>query len=83
MRRIRNLLRDEAGASAVEYGLILALGVGLALFLVYFFGRTLNGARNDMVGGGEDPAAARDAGSRREQGRAADGGFIRHGVVIP
>jgi len=79
VRRIRHLWRDQSGASAVEYGLILALGVGLALLLVYFFGRTLNGARSDVARGGEEPAALHDGGA---SGGGADGGFILHRTVV-
>jgi Flp pilus assembly pilin Flp len=71
------LFRDQSGASAVEYGLILALSVGLAFMLVHFFGRAFK-ARTSADTVTEEPSALHDAGTK-----SADGGFIRRGVVIP
>ena len=76
MRRLRQLLRDQSGASAVEYGLILAFGIGLAMAIVYFFGHTLHATRNEVTSSVENPETVRDAGVN--EGRDVDaGGFIR------
>jgi Flp pilus assembly pilin Flp len=74
VRRARALYRDQSGATAVEYGLLLAVGIGLAFLLVYLFGSTLNSARTNMEGGKAE--GRYDAG-----GSGGDGGFILHRSV--
>ncbi|WP_117196111.1 Flp family type IVb pilin [Rhizobium terrae] len=46
MRFLRSFLRDERGATAVEYGLIVAV---LSLAMIAGFGQ-FTGALNDMFG---------------------------------
>jgi pilus assembly protein Flp/PilA len=49
MRTLRNLLRDESGASAAEYALILAIvGSGLAVAAL-FLGRTIGNSMNTQA----------------------------------
>lgn len=46
LKKISNFLRDEEGASAVEYGLIIGL---IAIALILVFG-TLSGGLNTLFG---------------------------------
>jgi len=39
----RRILRDDAGASAVEYGLILAAIAGLTVLVIFAFGGVVQG----------------------------------------
>ena len=49
MRRIRSLLHDESGATAVEYGLIVACIAGLILLVVVVIGNKVNNALNNVA----------------------------------
>ncbi len=44
MERIKNFFKDESGASAVEYGLLVALIAAVIVVAVTQLGTTLNGA---------------------------------------
>ncbi len=44
MERIKNFFKDESGASAVEYGLLVALIAAVIVVAVTSLGKTLNGA---------------------------------------
>ena len=48
MNRIRELLRDEDGATAVEYGLILAAVAGVIIAVVVLLGKKLNNTFNNV-----------------------------------
>jgi pilus assembly protein Flp/PilA len=48
MNRIRALLRDEDGATAVEYGLILAAVAGVIIAVVVLLGKKLNNTFNNV-----------------------------------
>jgi pilus assembly protein Flp/PilA len=41
---IKRLLRDESGATAVEYGLIVAAIAGLIIVVVFLLGKKVNNA---------------------------------------
>lgn len=58
MTAFRNLLRDESGASAAEYALILAI-VGTAIALAAIgLGETIANSMNDAADCIESPSAA-------------------------
>jgi pilus assembly protein Flp/PilA len=44
MKTLRRLLRDEQGATAVEYGLIVAAIAGLIIVVVFLLGNKVNNA---------------------------------------
>lgn len=44
MNRIMRFLRDESGATAVEYAVMLALIIGVCIAAIGFFGSTANGS---------------------------------------
>jgi Flp pilus assembly pilin Flp len=69
--RARRLLRDRAGAAAVEYGLILAAVAVAVIALLSLFGGKLGTARDEMRRGGGEPGGG--------DGGVADGvHFILH-----
>ena len=43
----RGILRDDAGASAVEYGLILAAIAGVTVLVIFAFGGVVQGLFSD------------------------------------
>jgi pilus assembly protein Flp/PilA len=64
MKNLINMLRDESGASAAEYALILAIvGAGIAV-AAYALGGSISGAMNragdciDSSGGSAQPTCA-------------------------
>ena len=46
--RIESLLREEDGATAVEYGLIVAAIAGLILSVVFVLGKKVNNTFNNV-----------------------------------
>ena len=44
MNRFLRFLRDESGATAVEYAVMLALIIGVCITAIGFFGSTANGS---------------------------------------
>jgi Flp pilus assembly pilin Flp len=50
MTRRRSLLADDSGATAVEYGLILAAVAGLILLVVMVMGNKVNNMLNNVAG---------------------------------
>jgi pilus assembly protein Flp/PilA len=46
--RIRAFLGDESGATAVEYGLIVAALAGLILTVVFVLGKKVNNTFNNV-----------------------------------
>ena len=48
MNRIRALLRDEDGATAVEYGLIVAAIAGVIIAIVALLGKKLTNTFNNV-----------------------------------
>ncbi|MEF2143897.1 MAG: Flp family type IVb pilin [Desulfovibrionaceae bacterium] len=56
LNRIMNLVKDEQGATALEYGLIAALIAGVIVAAVTLLGTTIRdifqGAADDMAGAG-------------------------------
>ena len=50
MERIRNFLRDETGASAVEYGLLVALIAAVIVGAVTLLGGNLKATFNYIAG---------------------------------
>jgi pilus assembly protein Flp/PilA len=57
MQFIKNLVRDEAGATAIEYGLIAALIAVAAITAMTSLGNNLSGTFNQISGemGGTAP----------------------------
>ena len=51
MKFFNKLLRDEAGATAIEYGLIAALIAVVIISAVTALGSTIKGKFNDVVTG--------------------------------
>jgi len=49
LKNLRNLLRDEQGATAIEYGLIIAAIGGLILLVVFELGTKINNAFNNVA----------------------------------
>ena len=47
-RAIKRLLKDQTGATAVEYGLIIAAIAGLVVVVVFFLGNKLNNALQNV-----------------------------------
>jgi pilus assembly protein Flp/PilA len=48
-RAMRNLLKDESGATAVEYGLIVAAIAGLIIVVVFLLGKKVNNAFSNVA----------------------------------
>lgn len=48
LRTITNFVRDEEGATAVEYGLMAALIAAVIVGIVTTLGQTLSGVFNDI-----------------------------------
>ena len=48
MDHIETLLRDEDGATAVEYGLIVAAIAGLIISVVFVLGKKINNTFNNV-----------------------------------
>jgi pilus assembly protein Flp/PilA len=48
MKAIVRLLRDETGATAVEYGLIVAAIAGLIVLVVFVLGNKINNAFSNV-----------------------------------
>jgi pilus assembly protein Flp/PilA len=57
MKFINKLLRDEAGATAIEYGLIAALIAVAAITAMGSLGNQLSGTFSDVAGKLEDRPA--------------------------
>ena len=51
MERIKNFFKDESGASAVEYGLLVALIAVVIITAVTALGTTVKNTFNDAVTG--------------------------------
>jgi pilus assembly protein Flp/PilA len=49
MERIKNFFKDEAGASAVEYGLLVALIAVVIITAVTMLGTTISGVFNNAA----------------------------------
>ena len=49
MRAIMKLLRDEEGATAVEYGLIVAAIAGVIIVTVFLVGNKVNNGINKVA----------------------------------
>ena len=47
MNRLLRFVRDESGATAVEYAVMLALIIGVCITAVGFFGSTASGSWTD------------------------------------
>jgi pilus assembly protein Flp/PilA len=50
MARTRSLVSDESGATAVEYGLIIAAIAGVILIVVILLGNKVNNMLNNVAG---------------------------------
>ena len=48
-RNLRALLKDESGATAVEYGLIVAAIAGLITVVVFLLGKKVNNAFSNVA----------------------------------
>jgi len=48
MRALLHLLRDDQGATAVEYGLIVAAIAGVIIAVVFVLGGKINNAFNNI-----------------------------------
>ena len=48
MERIKNFINDESGATAVEYGLLVALIAAVCIVAVQTLGTSVNKAFNDV-----------------------------------
>jgi pilus assembly protein Flp/PilA len=46
---LKSLARDESGATAVEYGLIVAAIAGLIIVVVFLLGRKVNNAFSNVA----------------------------------
>jgi pilus assembly protein Flp/PilA len=49
MKNLKRLLRDEEGATAVEYGLIVAAIAGLIVLVVFELGGKVTNAFNNVA----------------------------------
>ena len=47
--KAKDLLKDESGATAVEYGLIVAAIAGLIIVVVFLLGKKVNNAFNNVA----------------------------------
>ena len=47
--RLKSLVRDDSGATAVEYGLIVAAIAGLIIVVVFLLGNRVNNAFNNVA----------------------------------
>lgn len=50
IKNLRKLFRDQEGATAVEYGLIVAAIAGLIIVVVFLLGGKVNNAFNNVAG---------------------------------
>jgi pilus assembly protein Flp/PilA len=48
-KSIKSLVRDESGATAVEYGLIVAAIAGLIVVVIFLLGKKINNAFNNVA----------------------------------
>jgi pilus assembly protein Flp/PilA len=48
-KSIKTLLRDDSGATAVEYGLIVAAIAGLIIVVVFLLGKKVNNAFSNVA----------------------------------
>lgn len=55
MKSLKKLLRDENGATAIEYGLIVAAIGGLIVLVVFEMGGKLNNAFSNVAAGFDPP----------------------------
>jgi pilus assembly protein Flp/PilA len=49
LARVKELLRDESGATAVEYGLIVSAIAGLIIVVVFLLGKKVNNAFSNVA----------------------------------
>jgi pilus assembly protein Flp/PilA len=49
LARLKDLLKDESGATAVEYGLIVAAIAGLIIVVVFLLGKKVNNAFSNVA----------------------------------
>ena len=49
LRNLKKLFKDEQGATAVEYGLIVAAIAGLIIVVVFFLGNKVKNAFNNVA----------------------------------
>lgn len=49
LKNLKKLLKDEEGATAVEYGLIVAAIAGLIIVVVFLLGNKVNNAFNKVA----------------------------------
>ena len=73
MKLIKNLIRDEAGATAIEYGLIAALIAVAAITAMTSLGSNLD-ATFDNVSGELAKGAAESGGGGGGEGGGGEGG---------
>ena len=72
-RRARHFLRDASGATAVEYGLIIAAIAAVVVGIIFRYGLRFEHARNEV--GQVGPTVVHDV----SDGGGDDAGFITHG----
>jgi pilus assembly protein Flp/PilA len=49
LKNLKNLIKDEEGATAVEYGLIVAAIAGLIIVVVFLLGNKVNNAFSNVA----------------------------------
>jgi pilus assembly protein Flp/PilA len=49
LKNLKKLIKDEEGATAVEYGLIVAAIAGLIIVVVFILGNKVNNAFNNVA----------------------------------
>ena len=49
MRELAKLIRDEAGATTVEYGVLVAGVAGMIVLMVWMVGEKLNNALSNLA----------------------------------
>jgi pilus assembly protein Flp/PilA len=49
LKNLKKLIKDEEGATAVEYGLIVAAIAGLIIVVVFLLGNKVNNAFNNVA----------------------------------
>jgi len=49
LKNLKKLLKDEEGATALEYGLIAAAIAGVIITMVYFLGGRVNNTLNNVA----------------------------------
>lgn len=57
-KQIRNFLKDEEGATAVEYGVMVALIIAVCIAAIYGIGTQVSDSFTDVKGKLENPSGA-------------------------